>query len=78
MLVIRQRFTNLAKNRFGERDSSFFPDLVRISRRIPTGDGLDWEYWGVCAIALGRSGVGNAESQRTQSYWETFFWASAP
>ncbi len=42
MLVIRQRFANLAKNRFRGRVWSFFRDLAMVGHRIPTGGGLNW------------------------------------
>ena len=61
MLVIRQRFTNLAKNRLWGRDCRFFPDFVRISHHILLGDGLDWGYWGVCEITLAVRELRNAE-----------------
>ena len=41
MLVIRQRFANLAKNRFRGRVCSFFRDFAMVGYRILTVDGLN-------------------------------------
>ena len=41
MLVIRQRFANLAKNRFRGRVGSFFRDFAMVGYRILTVDGLN-------------------------------------
>ena len=57
MLVIRQRFTNLAKNRFRGRDGSFFRDLAMDGHRIPTGNSLNWGTLGcLCASSSNLAG----------------------
>ena len=74
MLVIRQRFANLAKNRFQGRVCSFLRDFAMVGYRILTVDGLNSGALGrLCAFLPAIYQVSpckslevrNAELQRT-------------